>query len=307
MRFAQAEGSIRPTFDIARSQMTFYTRPARRVVNSTVAVQPVVTNIGGLSIALFGDDPAFVQVLQKRYAGFVNPTDDFQFRINIELVEQTTKFEHSQDLKVEREAGLWTFRRGDFRAEWNPGTGIGKILQSVNPYSADAVLRIVHTLILARQGGFLLHAASAVRDGRAFIFSGVSGAGKTTISRLAPPDATLLTDEISYIRPDGNGYRAFGTPFAGELATLGENVSAPLSTLFFLEKGKENRVETISRDQAMRALLRNVLFFAEDAELVNLVFQSACNFVERVPIRKLVFAPDQRVWETICSENRPPR
>jgi len=223
--------------------------------------------------------------------------------MNIELVEQTSKFEHGADLLVKKHAGLWTFRRGDFRAEWNPETGIGKILQSANPYSADAVLRIVHTLILARQGGFLLHAASAVRDGRAFLFSGVSGAGKTTISRLAPPDATLLTDEISYIRPDGNGFRAFGTPFAGELATLGENVSAPVSTLFFLEKGEENRVENVSKDQAMRSLLRNILFFAEDSELVNLVFQSACNFVERVSIRRLVFVPDRRVWERICSGN----
>jgi len=277
------------------------------VVSATVAVQPVITNIGGISIALFVDDPAFVQLLLKRYAGFVNPTGDFQFRINIELVEQKTKFEHSQDLKVEMEAGLWIFRRGDFRAEWNPEMGKGKILQSANPYSADAVLRIVHTLILARQGGFLLHAASAVRGGRAFVFSGVSGAGKTTISRLAPPDTTLLTDEISYIRPDGNGYRAFGTPFAGELATPGENVSAPVSTLFFLEKGKENRVENVFRDQAMRSLLRNILFFAEDAELVNLVFQSACNFVENICIRRLVFVPDQRVWETIRPGNRPPR
>jgi len=223
--------------------------------------------------------------------------------MNIELVEQTSKFEHGADLLVKKHAGLWTFRRGDFRAEWNPETGIGKILQSANPYSADAVLRIVHTLILARQGGFLLHAASAVRDGRAFLFSGVSGAGKTTISRLAPPDATLLTDEISYIRPDGNGFRAFGTPFAGELATLGENVSAPVSTLFFLEKGEENRVENVSKDQAMRSLLRNILFFAEDSELVNLVFQSACNFVERARTRRLVFVPDRRVWERICSGN----
>jgi hypothetical protein len=249
------------------------------------------------------DDRAFVQVLQKRYAGFINPTDDFQFRINIELVEQNREFEHSADLRVKKQGGLWTFCRGDFRAEWNSETGNGKIVQSANPYSADAVLRIVHTLILARQGGFLLHAASAVRDGRSFVFSGVSGAGKTTISRLAPPDTTLLTDEISYIRPDGNGYRAFGTPFAGELATLGENVSAPVSTLFFLEKGKENRIENVSKDQAMRALLRNILFFADDVELVNLVFQSACNFVEKVCIRKLTFVPDWKVWEAIRPGN----
>ncbi len=74
--------------------------------------------------------------------------------------------------------------------------------QNANPYSLDSVLRIVHSLILAERGGFLLHAASAICDGRACLFSGVSGAGKTTMTRLAPPDVTLLTDEISYVRPE---------------------------------------------------------------------------------------------------------
>jgi hypothetical protein len=238
-------------------------------------------------------------VLEKRYAGFLNSPDDFQFQINIELVEQPQKSQRDQPLRVQMEGRRWTFSRGDFRAEWDPATGKGQIRQAANPYSADTVLRIVHTLILARQGGFLLHAASAIRDRHAFLFSGVSGAGKTTISRLAPPDATLLTDEISYVKPDGKGYRAFGTPFAGELAQLGENVSAPLSTLFFLKKGKQNRVETIPKELAVRLLLRNILFFAEDSELVNLVFQSACNFIETVPARRLVFVPDRRVWNMV--------
>jgi len=161
------------------------------------------------------------------------------------------------------------------------------------------VLRIVHTLILARQGGFLVHAASAIRGGRAFLFAGVSGAGKTTISRLAPSDATLLTDEISYVRRQGDEYWACGTPFAGELARVGENLSAPLSTLFLLEKGPENRIEAVAPSEAVRLLMRNILFFAEDPELVSLVFRSACEFAEQVPARRLIFVPDQRVWEMI--------
>ena len=91
--------------------------------------------------------------------------------------------------------------RGDFRARWDPRTGRGSVRQNANPYSLDSVLRILHSLILAERGGFLLHSASAICDGRAYLFSGVSGAGKTTMTRLAPPDITLLTDEISYLRP----------------------------------------------------------------------------------------------------------
>ena len=45
--------------------------------------------------------------------------------------------------------------------------------------------------------------------------------------------------------------------------------------------------------------MRNILFFAEDAALVDNVFQSACEFVERVPVQRLTFAPDSRVWGMI--------
>ena len=45
--------------------------------------------------------------------------------------------------------------------------------------------------------------------------------------------------------------------------------------------------------------MQNILFFAHDREIVKLVFQSACEFVERAPISRLVFAPDARVWEMI--------
>jgi len=127
----------------------------------------------------------------------------------------------------------------------------------------------------------------------------VSEAGKTTISRLAPPDVTLLTDEISYVRRQGDGYTAFGTPFTGELAKLGENVSAPIAALYLLGKGPENRIQSITAVEAARSLLANLLFFAKDGALVRSVFHAAFEFVQRVPASRLTFFPDARVWELI--------
>jgi hypothetical protein len=262
------------------------------------AERGVTVEIGGMPILLCTQDNSFRELLTSRYAGFVSGAEP-QFEFHIDLLEPSGEVPADEDAQVWRQAGRWLLRRGDFLAHWDPGTRQGRIRQSCNPYAVDSVLRIVHSLILAGQGGFLVHAASAIRGGRAFLFAGISGAGKTTISRLAPSDVTLLTDEISYVRSDGNGYRACGTPFAGELAKVGENESAPVSRLFLLEKGTENRIEAIPAPEAARLLLKNILFFAEDAELVELVFQSACEFVERVPVRRLTFAPDQRVWEMI--------
>jgi len=255
--------------------------------------------IGGMAILVRTESPEFFGILEERYGGFVNPSAEPLFALDVEIVPPGSNSDPDAEASVRFEGGRWVLERGDFYAEWNPGLGRGYIRQAAYPYAMDAVLRILHSLLLVRQGGLLIHAASGVRNGRAFLFSGVSGAGKTTISRLAPQDVTLLTDEISYVRRDGDGYRAFGTPFAGELAKVGENISAPVAALYFLAQGPENRIETMAPAEAGRTLLRNILFFAEDAELVKLVFDAACEFVSKVPVYRLTFVPDGRVWDLI--------
>lgn len=262
--------------------------------------------IGGIPIALSTSDEGFLDLLRQRYDGFLSSSRP-EFELEFDLT--STGPASDDDVRVRREGDEWLLQRGDFHARWDPRTGQGSVRQNANPYSLDSVLRIVHSLILAERGGFLLHAASAICDGRAYLFSGVSGAGKTTMTRLAPADITLLTDEISYVRPSDDrpsndrpsdhGYHAFGTPFAGELAKAGENCAAPVSALFFLEQGPENRVDDLPSAEAVRRLMRNILFFAEDRALVEKLFATACNFVARVPIRRLTFYPDARVWDEI--------
>jgi hypothetical protein len=252
--------------------------------------------IGRIPIALATSDDAFLDLLRERYEGFLSSSPP-EFELEFDLT--STRSGSDDDVRVRREPDAWVLERGDFRARWDPTTGRGTVRQNANPYSLDSVLRILHSLILAERGGFLLHAASAICDGRAYLFSGVSGAGKTTMTRLAPASVTLLTDEVSYLRPGAGGYSAFGTPFAGELARPGENCSAPVSALFFLEQGPENKVDDLSSAEAVRRLMRNILFFAEDYTLVEKLFATACDFVDTVSVRRLTFYPDARVWDEI--------
>ena len=80
--------------------------------------------------------------------------------------------------------------------------------------------------------------------------------------------------------------------------------SAPVSALFFLEKGSENRVDELSSAEAVHRLMRNILFFAEDRGLAEKLFATACDFVGRVPIRRLTFYPDARVWDAVRNFDR---
>jgi len=264
----------------------------------TVAVQEVTIEIGGAPIAVRSESPEFRRMLEGRYGGFLSPDSQPVFEFDVELMPPG-RITSQEDISVRLEQGRWLIERGDLRAEWDQNAKRGRIVQSANPYSIDVALRIFHSLMLARKGGLLVHAASAVRNGKAFLFAGVSGAGKTTISRLAPPDALLLTDEISYVRREGQHFVAHGTPFAGELARVGENVQAPLAALYLLHQGQENSIEPLGHSEAVRRLMENVLFFANDPELVSKVFETVCELVRQVPVYRLTFVPDERVWELI--------
>jgi hypothetical protein len=259
----------------------------------------LVVEIGDYPVRLSAADPHLLGSVRERYTGFVTETPSATpFNLTLQVVPN--RISNTEAVHVTCSDGCWRFERDMFHAEWFPETGCGSVLQ-VGAYatSIDSVLRILHTLLLAPRGGFLLHAASAVRNGSAFVFSGVSGIGKTTISRLAPPDVTLLTDEMSYIRPRGDGYQAFGTPFAGDLGRNGANISAPLKEIHMLARGSRNKRELLPPSKAAAALLRNVLFFAVDPEYVRMVFEAACQVASSIPVYRLTFLPTAEVWEMI--------
>ena len=244
---------------------------------SEVAQQSLTIEIGGMPVRVNSTDRDFLGILQNRYAGYLTSATNAEIDFDIEMATPGNA-DPDAPVRVAQRGGRWTLTRGDFRAEWEPTKRRGWIRQTANPYSIDAVLRIVHTLVLAKQGGFLVHSASAIRNGKAYLFAGVSEAGKTTISRLAPSDVTLLTDEISYVRKGDDEY---------------------VAALYLLSKGRENRIDRVPAGEAARGLLANLLFFAEDEELVQAAFHAAFEFVSHVPVSRLTFFPDARIWELI--------
>jgi hypothetical protein len=259
----------------------------------------VTIEIGGMPIRLCIDDSAYLSKLQERFAGFISPSNPPEMRLEIDLV-QPGPVDPEKQVQVKNHGGRWSIERPDFQASLDLGSRRGWVRQPAHPYATDSVLRIWHTMFLAREGGFLLHSASALRNGRSFFFFGPSGAGKSTILSLAPPDVTLLTDEISYVSKRGHNYVAYGTPFTGDLGRPGDNVSAPVAALYRLVQGSENRIEPMAPAEALRELLECVLFFSDDSELIKQVFHSACELVSRISVQRLVFLPDARVWELIA-------
>ncbi|MGH9775232.1 MAG: hypothetical protein ACRD50_09830 [Candidatus Acidiferrales bacterium] len=167
-----------------------------------------------------------------------------------------------------------------------------------NGYDLDSLLRILLSMVLLPSHGFLLHAATIVRKGQAYIFAGRSGAGKSTVAALSPP-GSVLTDEISILRFIEGAWHAYGTPFWGEFRDAGANARVPVAGVYDLIKAPEESAQPLSVKKALLALLRNVMFFAPVKQQVDKLMRMLLQAAEQLPFYELRFRPDASFWGVV--------
>lgn len=167
-------------------------------------------------------------------------------------------------------------------------------------YGLDSLIRILLSMLLTRQRGFMIHAATIIHDGLAYVFTGKSGAGKSTIASLSP-NGTVLTDEISLLKFADERWCAFGTPFWGEFRAEGANVHAPIAGLYFLNQASEGCVERLSARESIRAMLPNVLFFSRERQMTESLLCLLTEFAGSVPCYRLFFRKDCSFWNVIAT------
>jgi energy-coupling factor transporter ATP-binding protein EcfA2 len=151
--------------------------------------------------------------------------------------------------------------------------------------------------ILARHRGAVIHAAGIEINGKGFIFAGPSGAGKSTLSRLFNAETgqdntntVVLSDERIVTRKINGRFKAYGTPWHGEEGTT-RNKCSPLSGIFFLNHGKENRAKPLQPRQALEKLLKVTSIPWYDREIMSAVLLFCEELLTRVPLFELHFTP----------------
>jgi hypothetical protein len=167
-------------------------------------------------------------------------------------------------------------------------------------YALDSLLRVLLSWKLLGHRGFLLHAATVIRSGKAYLFTGRSGAGKSTVASLAP-EGSVLTDEISLLRRENGAWRAHGTPFWGEFRAAGSNTSAPVGGIFRLQQAAENQATALRPLAMLRALLPNVLFFSADAEANRRLLEILSQAATEISGYNLAFRKNSAFWEVLPS------
>ncbi|MBQ9785323.1 MAG: hypothetical protein IJW29_07465 [Clostridia bacterium] len=105
---------------------------------------------------------------------------------------------------------------------------------------------------LAAYNVFIMHSSVIEVDGYAYAFCAKSGVGKSTHTRLwlkNIPNARVLNGDKPLLRLEADGsLTAFGTPWNGK-ENWGENISAPVAAICFIERGEENKIRRADDDE----------------------------------------------------------
>jgi hypothetical protein len=258
--------------------------------------------IAGVPARLATRDPGLADVVRERYKGFLSGSrsaDIPTWRIEMDTAAPPSALTDDVVVRPDGRPDRFLVSRGDLAGMVDLAARCGTVsLATPNEFAVDTFLRIAYSLALVEAGGLIVHAASLVRRGRAFVFCGRSGSGKSTLARLSQ-DATLLSDELSIVRIAEQGAHCHGTPFWGELARAGEDCAAPLHGIYFLHHGPRHAAAPLPPRQALERLLPNVLFFAREPRLAARVFDLAAALVDAVPCADLAFRLDDGFWEVI--------
>jgi hypothetical protein len=144
--------------------------------------------------------------------------------------------------------------------------------------------------LLSEQSGLIFHGAGFILAGGGGVFTGPSGAGKTTAVSLIDKEF-LLSDDLVAITEINNQPIIHSTPIGGK--TDG-NHHAKLNAIFFLKKADTFAIRRVDRREAIeRYLAEHSDYISRNFQpIVRQTFLNAYQLFEKVPAFEVSFSRD---------------
>lgn len=161
---------------------------------------------------------------------------------------------------------------------------------------------VLYSLLLAQRRGILLHACGVGTGNAGILFSGMSGAGKSTMTQLwqQVTEATLLSDDRVIVRQEEGHFLAYGTPWHGSVVALSPAVY-PIERIFVLHHARENSARLLSPAEAASQLFARSFppFWSPEGMLFSIDLLAELS--QAIPCYALGFVPDVQVIDFILN------
>lgn len=269
-----------------------------------------VLSAGGVSVRVYCPRPALYQELRRHYAGFLaEPAGNgapFEVRVlppggaALDAPERPLLDFIPDGVQLSYPAAHPDRASG---ADLLARTGWVRPAPDRELESVDYFLRVVFALLAYEGGGLMFHAAGIVRQGRARLFFGPSGAGKTTVARLSPDG--VLNDDLVILKPAEDGWVVYGTPFWNPTqARPGGGPPAKLASLFRLVQDQQTFIRPASQGRMLAEMLASVPVLSGDAARCAELVRRCEAILSAAPAYYLYFRQDASFWKAIVQAER---
>jgi hypothetical protein len=160
-------------------------------------------------------------------------------------------------------------------------------------YPLDGLILYYLTAINA---DIMIHASGVCYNGCGYLFSGISGRGKTTMAKLWDNiGAQVIHDDRLIIRNVEGMYRMFNTPIYKDDVPR----NAPLDRIFLITHGEENKQAHVKEATAVSMIVSNCIQHNYSPDMIARFLGSVSMMCSKIPVSTLSFRPDRSIIEYI--------
>lgn len=166
-------------------------------------------------------------------------------------------------------------------------------------FGLNNALMIAFAFSGAKHSICLMHASVPMKDGKAYLFLGKSGTGKSTHSRLwieHIPDTELLNDDNPAVRlVNGEAY-VYGTPWSGKTPCY-RNIKMRVGGFLRLEQAPENLIRREKGIRCFASVISSCSTMIWDKPSYDCICHTMARMAETVPVYYLRCRPDREAAE----------
>ncbi len=194
------------------------------------------------------------------------------------------------------------------RADFNLNEKYIKVVfkgrEGLRPFKFDPFFQpfgpILLNYILHYSNGIMIH-ASGVKDSRnGYVFTAVSGTGKSTMAELwQKAGAKIINDDRLVIAPNGEKMIMTNTPMPYYQDIYKET---EVTAIFLINQSPENYIKPLSKIEGITGVMANCIQFLYDKKMVEKHLRSITRIVEKCPVYELGFKPTMEIIEIVRNE-----
>jgi hypothetical protein len=160
-------------------------------------------------------------------------------------------------------------------------------------YPLDGLILYYLTVI---NGDIMIHASGINDSGHGYIFSGVSGKGKSTMAMLwDQAGAKVIHDDRLILRNTGGVYKMFNTPIYNN----DEPRESILNKIYIIDHGAENMLVQLKGANAVTQIMANCIQHNWGPDIIARLLGSISIMCGSIPTTKLFFKPDKSIIDLI--------